>query len=166
LSEFVTEPSTLSYEAIREYAERVGEHYNIYDRAGTADMMDLVHRLGGRVAYADSIESLHVNGPGDFIIYLPKVTSSRRDRFTIAHELGHYFLHYLHPGRGVVAGFGRGMRNRAETQANVFASSLLMPAQPFGEAFKRANGDFFRIARLFEVSEEAAEVRAKVLDLV
>jgi hypothetical protein len=33
---YVTEPSKLSLAAIREYAERVGEHYKIYDRTGEA----------------------------------------------------------------------------------------------------------------------------------
>ncbi|NHC44348.1 ImmA/IrrE family metallo-endopeptidase [Motilibacter aurantiacus] len=161
----VTEASKLSYAAIREYAERVGEHYAIYDRLGTGDVRDLVRKLGGTVAYGDSQESLHVNGPGDFIIYLPHVTSSRRDRFTIAHELGHYFLHYLHPERDSAASFGRGSRNDAETQANVFASSLLMPEEKFKRAYARCAGDVFAIARIFDVSPAAVEVRAEVLGL-
>jgi hypothetical protein len=161
----ISEPSRLSNAAIREYAERVGEHYGIYDRAGTGDVLELVHRLGGRLAYGDSKESLHVTGPGDFIIYLPRVTSSRRDRFTIAHELGHYFLHYLHPKREVAASFGRGERNTVETQANVFASSLLMPTDNFTKAWTNHGGEVYPLARLFEVSPAAVEVRAQVLGL-
>ena len=99
--------------------------------------MDLVHRLGGRVMVGNGRESLHVNSVGDFIIYLPQMTSSRRDRFTIAHELGHYFLHYLHAKREDPASFGRGDRNLVETQANVFASSLLMPAKQFTTHWRR-----------------------------
>lgn len=161
----VSEASDLSYDAIREYAERVGEHYEIYDRLGTGDVRDLVAKLGGTVAYGDTRESLHVDRPGSFTIYLPHVTSSRRDRFTIAHELGHYFLHYLHAGRDAPVTFGRGLRNDLETQANVFASSLLMPAETFKRAFKRHGGDPFRLARIFDVSPQAAEVRAQVLGL-
>ncbi len=161
----VSEPSKLSYSAIRKYAERIGEHYDIYDRTGTGDVRELVRQLGGRVEYGDSRESLHVAAPGNFVIYLPHVTSSRRDRFTIAHELGHYFLHYLHPETEIPASFGRGLRNDLETQANVFASSLLMPAESFGEAYRRHGGDVHRLARIFEVSPQAAEVRAQVLGL-
>lgn len=157
--------SNLSYAAIREYAERIGDHYEIYDRMGTADVRDLVRKLGGEVSYGDSQESLHVNGKGDFTIYLPHATSSRRDRFTIAHELGHYFLHFLHPEVEAPASFGRGLRNLVETQANVFASSLLMPEKAFGDAYKRLNGDAYALARIFEVSPAAVEVRAEVLGL-
>lgn len=161
----VTEPSRLSNSAIREYAERVGEHYGIYDRAGTGDVQDLVRQLGGSVDYGDTKESLHVNAVGDFTIYLPRATSSRRDRFTIAHEIGHYFLHYLHAKLTDVASFGRGERNLVETQANVFASSLLMPEESFREAWRRTNGDIYSIARQFEVSPAAVTVRAEVLVL-
>jgi hypothetical protein len=155
----------LSYNAIRDYAERVGDHYEIYDRSGSGDVMDLVRKLGGRVRVGESRESLHVNEPGDFIIYLPQMTSSRRDRFTIAHELGHYFLHYLHPKRDTAASFGRGERNLVETQANVFASSLLMPTDQFKRAWRRHEGNVRALATLFDVSPAAVEVRAQVLGL-
>jgi Zn-dependent peptidase ImmA (M78 family) len=161
----VTEPSSLSYAAIREYAERVGDHYDIYDRVGTCDVRTLVRHLGGTVEYKDTPESSHVDAKGRFVIYLPHETSSRRDRFTIAHELGHYFLHYLHPGRKSPLTFGRGQRNVAETQANVFASSLLMPAAKFRKQFEKVDGDIYRLARIFEVSPAAVEVRAQVLGL-
>ncbi len=39
--------------------------------------------------------SLVVNEDGSFIINLPPFTSPLRDNFTIAHELGHYFIHYI-----------------------------------------------------------------------
>lgn len=161
----LAQPTKLSNAAIREYAERVGEHYQIYDRAGTADIRELVRKLGGRVEIGDTKESLRVSREGDFVIYLPRVTSSRRDRFTIAHELGHYFLHYLHPKREDGAAFGRGERNDVETQANVFASSLLMPAESFRKVYARHGGDSYAVARALEVSPAAVEVRAQVLGL-
>ncbi|WP_418063744.1 ImmA/IrrE family metallo-endopeptidase [Pimelobacter simplex] len=165
MSDLVTEPSKLSYDAIRDYAERVGKHYSIYGRSGAGDVRDLVRQLGGRVAVGDSRESLHVNEVGNFTIYLPHMTSSRRDRFTIAHELGHYFLHYLHPRRETAASFGRGERNTVETQANVFASSLLMPAEQFVREWTRHGGNARALATVFDVSPNAVEVRAEVLGL-
>ncbi len=165
MSDLVTEPSRLSYDAIRDYAERVGEHYSIYKRGGRGDVRDLVERLGGRIAVGDTRESLHVNAVGDFTIYLPHMTSSRRDRFTIAHELGHYFLHYLHPKREAAASFGRGERDVIETQANVFASSLLMPTEEFKKAWTRHSGNARAVATQFDVSPVAVEVRAEVLRL-
>ncbi|SDC44683.1 ImmA/IrrE family metallo-endopeptidase [Nocardioides lianchengensis] len=158
----LTEPSNLSYSAISAYAEKVGEHHGIYSRDGVADIHSLVAKLGGHVMASTSRESLHVREIGDFTINVPATTSPRRDRFTIAHELGHYFLHYLLPKREGEQGYGRGGRNRAETEANVFASSLLMPESKFREQCHRRE-DAWRAALHFDVSPAAAEVRAQVL---
>ncbi|PPB47324.1 ImmA/IrrE family metallo-endopeptidase [Arthrobacter agilis] len=93
------------------------------------------------------------------------MTSNRRDRFTIAHELGHYFLHYLQPGMTTPKSFWRGESNRGETQANVFAASLLMPEDFFKAAFSRCGRDWWALSQIFGVSPRAAEVRAQVLGL-
>jgi Zn-dependent peptidase ImmA (M78 family) len=161
----MNEPSTLSNSAIGDYAEKVGEHFNIYDGAGAADLKRLVAVLGGRIEYAETNESLHVNERGNFTIFLPPFTSGRRDRFTIAHELGHYYLHYLHQNKSGAEGYFRGERNSVETQANVFASALLMPAAAFKKAYLRFAGDAWALAGLFDVSPDAARVRAQVLGL-
>ncbi|MCL2716439.1 MAG: ImmA/IrrE family metallo-endopeptidase, partial [Alphaproteobacteria bacterium] len=60
----------------------------------------VVLRLGGRIEYRDARgtgeapESIVVRSAADFTIVLPAMTSPERDRFTIAHEPGHLFLHY------------------------------------------------------------------------
>ena len=103
---------------------------------------------------------------GDVLtIFIPHHTSARRDRFTKAHELGHYFLHYLYPKVSGEARFGRGARDRAETEANVFASALLMPSEQFKRAYAEVGGDVWQLASRFDVSPRAAEVRAEVLGL-
>ena len=159
-----TQASNLSYNAISRYAERVGEHYGIYDVGGKADIDRLVDVLGGRVVVHNSSESLHVRDEDDFVIYIPQTTSERRDRFTIAHELGHYFLHYLYLDHEGEETFSRGGRNRAETEANVFAAALLMPADHFTREYERI-GNATLVAWHFDVSPAAADVRAQVLGL-
>ncbi len=159
-----TKPANLSNAAIAAYAERIGDHHKIYTK-GRADLKALVAKLGGTWAYAAGPESTIVWEPGNFEIFLPHFTSRSRDRFTIAHELGHYFLHYRylkHEGSMV---FHRGSRNRAETEANVFASALLMPADDFRRVWSEKDGDEWEIANHFEVSAAAANVRAQVLNL-
>lgn len=161
-------PSPLSNAAIAEYAERVAEAHGEYLSGNRVDLERLVGRLGGRIQTSLDIlnhEALTVHERGNFTVHLPPLTSDRRDRFTIAHELGHYFLHYLHPGESGPKGFARGSRNRAETQANIFASSLLMPRQQFVEAVDRYGQDWWRIGDEFGVSPSAASVRAQVLGL-
>lgn len=160
-----TEPAGLSNSAISTYAERIGAHHRIYDEMGRADLIQLLDVLGGQLAYAESEESLSVRGVGDFTVYVPQYTSHSRDRFTIAHEIGHYFLHYRYADVTGLKQFGRGARNRAETEASVFASALLMPEDSFRAAWKEVGGDVWRAADRFMVSTAAVDVRASALNL-
>lgn len=151
--------------SIGSFAEAVSSKFSIWEGEGPADVLKLVTELGGSVTYARSSEALHVEEPGRFFIFLPRFTSAARDRFTIAHELGHYLLHYILPKESGAKTFGRGERNRTETEANVFASALLMPKDAFREVWEKLDGDEWAVARHFEVSPAAAEVRAQVLNL-
>lgn len=131
------------------------------------DVETLVERLGGRLEvrfqpYLDP-ESLEVAENDIFTIVVPPHTSRARDRFTIAHELGHFMLHYDR-GSGP-AKFLRYGQNDQETEANAFAGALLMPEASFRDVWKGCDGDLRRLARSFDVSQTAASVRAKVLRL-
>jgi Zn-dependent peptidase ImmA (M78 family) len=97
-----------------------------------------------------------------------------RKRFTIAHELGHHFLHLLADGDFVDSTIDlfRDMESpaeateprRAEIQANQFAAALLMPADLVREAFAKCQ-DIHELARLFNVSEVALGYRLNRLGL-
>jgi len=102
-----------------------------------------------------------------------------RKRFTIAHELGHYFLHLLGNGEFVdtqvdlfrdtdsdsterrIEAFS-GLN--AEVQANQFAAALLMPEELVRSVFKETK-NVESLARLFNVSEEAMAIRLGRLGL-
>lgn len=79
----------------------------------------------------------HPSGSGEWgIVYNETIRSAGRRNFTLAHELGHYFLHRnTHPG-GLKCN-NRNMadwdeaRNKIEGEANTFASYLLMPLDDF-----------------------------------
>jgi Zn-dependent peptidase ImmA (M78 family) len=95
-----------------------------------------------------------------------------RKRFTIAHELGHYFLHLLGNGEFVdtqvdlfrdTESDGTERRN-AEVQANQFAAALLMPEELVRSVFKETK-NVDSLARLFNVSEEAMAIRLGRLGL-
>jgi predicted transcriptional regulator len=158
----MAEPSRLSNAAIEEYAQRVGDAHDVYTD-GRADVLSLVADLGGAVETRDGGESLKVHKTGRFTIFLPRFTSEMRDRFTIAHELGHYFLHYRYANVDGPMSYARGGRNRAETEANVFAATLLMPAEQFAKKWVEMGEDAWRVAGHFGVSPAAARVRAEVL---
>lgn len=168
LSKNVVAPrSKLSYSAIAEYAEQIAQKHGVVGENGYVNVHKLLAMLGGEIVVDDRDESLEVREQGDFTVIIPTHTSQLRDRFTIAHELGHYFLHYRAPDHHLVgpraATFTRLGRNTAETQANVFASNLLMPEKHFKSVSDRLGGDMTLVARHFEVSVPAAEVRAEYL---
>jgi predicted transcriptional regulator len=161
--------STLSYSAIATYAEQIARDNGVIDPTGRVDVHALLRKLGGQIEVENRAESLDVRRVHDFTVYLPTHTSQLRDRFTIAHELGHYFLHHRAPDQHLVGErtsmFTRLGRNIPETQANVFASNLLMPAAEFRAAFEEMGKDLVAVADRFEVSYPAAKVRAEFLGL-
>jgi hypothetical protein len=77
------------------------------------------------------------------IVYATHINNAGFERFSIAHELGHFFLpghidavlgnNNIHESR---AGFGSG--DRYELEADHFAAALLMPRQMFSAALCRA----------------------------
>ena len=96
--------------------------------------------------------------------------SPRRKRFTIAHELGHYFLNnrpkqcYAH--RDIAGAY-----NSEERDANQFASALLMPKDQVLECIQNHSLVGFDelvefVSNLFNVSEDAARVRLSKLGLL
>jgi Zn-dependent peptidase ImmA (M78 family) len=160
--------------SIEVFAEQIARADQISFSPGM-DMIDVVDKIGGKLSITDvwtdgaKDGSLVVDEDGHFSIFLPSHTSYKRDRFTIAHELGHYFLHYLTRSlserrKGMIA--YRYGSNRAEWEANWFAAAFLMPKQEFESAFKECGGSILQVSELFDVSESSASVRASVLGLV
>lgn len=164
----VNEASELSHSSIRAYAEVVGKHFDIYDENGRASLQKILDKLPASIevgGHLEDEESSNVTLEGHFKIFVSRYSSRQRDRFTVAHELGHYFVHFLHPKRVAPVKFNRGGTGLVETQANVFASSLLMPELSFRDKHRELNGDCEKLASTFDVSLAAVEVRAKVLGL-
>lgn len=99
------------------------------------------------------------------IICNSQTTHRGRRRFTIAHELGHWFLHPSH-GQDLLLGEDKAARyNKSdwmEVEANTFASELLMPRKWFGLHVRNAEPLIETIidaADDFEVSIMAATKR-------
>jgi Zn-dependent peptidase ImmA (M78 family) len=109
--------------------------------------------------------SLVIREESDFTIALSPFTTPLRDNFTIAHELGHYFLHYYlqTPRPKTPISFTRYGAGPIEWQANRFAAALLMPANEFRSRHREFGGDEFILAGHFEVSRPAVQVRSQSL---
>ncbi|WP_298467194.1 ImmA/IrrE family metallo-endopeptidase [uncultured Erythrobacter sp.] len=102
-----------------------------------------------------------VNGD-QFECYVDKSEPSVRQRFTAAHELGHFVLHKDSIGATHQDNYrlrAEGMTNWQETQANQFAADLLMPMGLISDAMDSGTTSVSALARLFKVSEIAMSIR-------
>lgn len=84
-----------------------------------------------------------------------------RDRFDLAHDLGHYFIH-SNQGEIKLERARRSLAGIAEFQANWFACGLLMPSDEFIDEYDTTK-DTYTIAGRFKVSTKAVEIRIKNL---
>lgn len=166
--------SGLSKQAISDIAESTADSlsFNYND-----DLMELIARLGGRIDIADTLlcdpdksGSLYVDGLRDFRIVLPSHTSIEHDRFTVAHEFGHYLLHYVLAKRRDPENIQRILafrwgNSRVEWEANWFATAFLMPRALFSSYFKKMGGNIYAVSGEFQVTLAKARSRSKELGL-
>jgi hypothetical protein len=157
------EPSNLSRKDIDEIATKV---VTITGFQPGDDLVGVVKKLRGTIELDEKEEHEHgsivVRGKNDFTIYLPTFTGPLRDRFTIAHELGHYVLHSRLGQKSIIV--PRYGKNLVETEANYFAGGFLMPKEMFIKAYYECGGDRRYLAAMFLVSEAAVRVREKTLE--
>lgn len=100
----------------------------------------------------------------DPVIYLNRMDSKNRQRFTCAHELGHYYRRTKHgeleysftDRRDKLARTGT---DPEEVYANQFAAALIMPAPEVKRWHKSLRADPIRLANRFRVSEDAMRFR-------
>lgn len=101
-----------------------------------------------------------------WIVKVNALHHPNRQRFTIAHEIGHYCRHRWQQNEFQDKNFFRnGDSNAMEAEANRFASELLMPEQAFKEKVRLFAGSIEAIAHYFKVSTLAVRVRAKNLGM-
>ena len=131
------------------------------------------------VSISDDISGLFViKDKMAHLIYNKNERNRKRQRFTIAHELGHYVLHRNIPliidkGYREIT-FNRDLSSttgeiRREREANAFAASLLMPRDIVEKEIISIPKDadvLTHLARRFNVSTQAMSFRLSNLELV
>ncbi len=152
------------------YARRLITRYRVLQPA--VDVVDIARRLNIEVKFEEfpaGISGALYRGPERTIIAANQEHHEHRQRFTIAHELGHFFLHPDCPAyydrenqvemhfRAKIAGT---VWDPRETEANRFAAELLMPRRLLVEAIRKAQ-DFnaASLAEVFNVSGQAMAFR-------
>lgn len=96
-------------------------------------------------------------------IYINDAENHKRQRFTIAHEIGHLRLH--NESEIDYRTSINDPKNWKEYEANRFAAELLMPEAPFIEKWNK-HQDLDIVASFFGVSIPAASIRAYSLGLL
>ena len=133
------------------------------------DVVGFANTLGITVKYAcldNDISGMLSKEGNNYIITVEQRHPENRQRFTIAHELAHYFLHKNLQEQFKDTIFFRGADSDTfEFQANLFAGELLMPADEFLKQIKEGNSKIENLAKYFGVSTLAIRVRAKQLNL-
>jgi Zn-dependent peptidase ImmA (M78 family) len=146
--------------------------------------VDLVaKRLGLKVIYADlgeNVSGLLISKGDSTVIAVQESDAQNRQRFTIAHEIGHFHLrHQFEPGEHVHVDRGHLITPRnsrssigvdsKEIEANQFAACLLMPSEI---VLRRINDlkvqslcDYHveKLAEDFKVSAQAMTIRLSTL---
>jgi Zn-dependent peptidase ImmA (M78 family) len=132
------------------------------------DIEAVAERLDAQVIYDDLEEEVSgflLREKGVSTIAINKQHHPNRQRFTLAHECGHLFLHADKGDRLWVdktlffRDYSKSGDHISEIQANQFAAGLLMPEQLLRENFAEDGPlndfDVVRLALRFQVSERA-----------
>jgi Zn-dependent peptidase ImmA (M78 family) len=151
------------------------------------DIKGLAHKFKIRVEDTDLPSDvsgvLDTRNEAEPIILLNSQQAESRKRFSMAHELGHFFLHHrmgkVHMDKNVF--FRNDIPNkedqRMEREANVFAAELLMPRQLIQDSFQQKQTEEIyspwdedilpsRLADEFCVSLSAMVIRLQELKLI
>lgn len=146
---------------------QLAEKYNI--STDPLDLDGLARHLGIAVRRhpMDTERSGYIKqDEGRLVIGINSLHHPKRQKFTFAHELGHYFLH-----GGEDSNFEDTVLFRdssfgdatVEAEANKFAAELLMPEGVFRSQIVLLEGDVSELSSRFGVSSLAVSIRAKQL---
>lgn len=142
-------------------------------------LMALYARLGIALYTADlpqpKLAGLILRREGRWSIYVSASQPLTRQRFTVAHELGHYLLHLQDAEAEHVAGYKDRLTsllalredrvsNPREQEANRFAAALLMPKTLVTACWRNSTGPE-DLAQTFRVSRAAMDIRLRELHL-
>ncbi|MBO9335745.1 MAG: ImmA/IrrE family metallo-endopeptidase, partial [Roseiflexus sp.] len=161
----------------RSYCERVGSN----DLNHPLPLDTLVEEIWGLTVVRDVLAA-GIQGkvePEYDVIRVQRDLSPTRQRFVIAHEIGHVCLEGLDAGpfrdtdetldecaagaddETAVRSYNR--RERREQEANLFALELLVPAEELWQAVQQADWSFESLAARFAVSTDA--IRAQLVNV-
>ena len=126
-------------------------------------------------SFNDNISGFISKDDGISKIYINKNRPKNRQYFTLAHELGHFFLHkeqlekkgeILDIDNVLFRQDGTYFSSKEEMEANFFAAELIMPQLKVRPVFELFNFSIQDTANYFCVSISAMSIRLDYLDLL
>ena len=143
------------YKTIEDFSDKVAKPSSFLPYVTPIE--DYVYKSNWQIIPYDDFELIKVSQDGftvlkdgNYHIFIRKYgKKSLRQRFTLAHEVGHIVLNHHHV-------YKQNNKILIEQEANIFAENILMPVD-FVERFKYE--DLETIARIFQVSKQMASVR-------
>jgi Zn-dependent peptidase ImmA (M78 family) len=107
--------------------------------------------IHGSSKLSDKVDgAIEHHGNQVYILY-NKSKSVNRQRFSVAHELGHFHMGHVHGGTGI----NLDSASHGEIEANSYAAHLLMPPSMLRRDIKAGTKDVKALADRYQVSEEA-----------
>ena len=126
---------------------------------------EIVGKMGLKIVEFDFHEGISaVLKPEHNVIGVNKNHHPVRKRFSVAHELGHFLLGHGDGQEIIDEEFGKPFPQ--ETEANAFASALLMPAKWIKDSVAKKGLDLEELAKTYEVSKQALTIRLLALNLI
>lgn len=143
-----------------------------WNRKIPVDPAQIAQSAGAKIYPDQSMQAEDLSGSFDIEGGTPTIRynpydASVRQRFTIAHELGHMLLQHGHSFRDNANNYSSSTALFRERDANSFAAELLMPKEVLDWlVFKENITDVQELARLLNVSGAAMHYRLKNLGLL
>lgn len=120
-----------------------------------ADLSQVAPNLSGVIEYDNDEQKLNPR------IMINRMITSERQLFTLAHELGHHFLHKGRKLRLDTLDYSKNDKDtKEESEANYFAASILVPKSLLGRRIEQGDS-LAELAAYFKVSLPVIENRIR-----
>lgn len=162
----------------RNEAKKIWEKYINNDQA--TDVESIARAEGLKIhkgKLEEGVSGILVVDKGNSVIFVNESEIPTRQRFTIAHEIGHFLLHKpegVHVDKSFSVAF-RNLRSSSgeesqEIEANQFAAELLMPSTIIEKKYTKgvsiSDKDVETLADFFQVSQQAMTIRLTSLGYI
>ena len=164
-------PLRVRYSRIQREVDSLLAKHNAY--GPPIDVKGIAESEGAEISYErleDDLCGFLVPGKPNFIIGVNRWHHDNRQRFTISHELGHYFLHDfddVHVDRSfrLRSPISAKAVDIEEIEANTFAAWILIPERMLLSDIRNSgidlqdDGRIMELARRYEVSQQSMSFR-------